>query len=241
MDGISSSPDSGVGGEIAHAGQLAIWVRIALRCPGSDVVVRMSGRLAALTAGGIVVIGFAGGALSGKLEHTPGVAPGPAAPTLPLPTTTSPTPTTTTSGAAGQVRTDVLSDMSLDMSSLRLDPNPTTRAAIAATAPAVAERHADIALAWAPDRVAAAEAANDARVAATASNPAISSFTAATFVVTSWGRVTIDGTAAAVTCVGHYVLSEPEKPPGVVTAPDQRWSITLRLVAGRWRLETRAS
>ena len=133
--------------------------------------------------------------------------------------------------------------MTLDVQAQRLDPDRARRAALAAAPAAVAARHEDIATAWAPDKVPAIEAAYDSLVHANALSPA-PSVTESEFVVTTWGRVAIDGTTATVMLTGHYRLTEPTNralPNGVVDQPDQAWTITVRLVDDRWRLEDRTA
>jgi hypothetical protein len=134
--------------------------------------------------------------------------------------------------------TDVVTDMGLDLSSQALDPNHATRATIARSPAAVGRRHAAIAMAWAPDKVAAIEANYDALVAANAANPVEPSFSSATFLVTSWGPVNLAGMTATLTVAGHYQLSEPH---GTVARPDAHWALTVHLVAGRWLMETRTA
>lgn len=196
----------------------------------------ISGRAVSVVAIGIVAVAFAGGAVSGQLQRTRSASTVPATATA---TTTTESPVV---NEVLVVETDAVDDMSLDLSSQRLDPDRQRRVALAQAPGVVAERHADVALAWAPDQVATTEAAYDKLVIANAANPAVPSVTAATFEVTRWGLVTIKGDVATAACVGHYVLAEPAAPRGVVSEPDQAWAMTLRLGAsGDWQMETRTA
>ncbi|GAC1314397.1 MAG: hypothetical protein NVSMB12_07590 [Acidimicrobiales bacterium] len=186
--------------------------------------------LTALVSMAIVVLALAGGLLSGKLEHSASTHL--AAP----PSTLAPTTTTEPGPEVQAVRLALIDDMTVDMRSQRLDPDPATRLAHAETPSAVARRHADIALAWAPDRVSEITARYDAAVRANAANPRFQSVTDAAFVVTRWNDVTAAGTVAHAGCRGHYRLIEPA---GAVEQPDRDWQMTLTRSAGRWRLEDR--
>lgn len=180
----------------------------------------------------ILIVALAGGLLSGKLEHRPSTQL-----TAPPPT---PPPSTTTSTEPGPeiqaIRLALIDDMTLDVRAQRLDPDPATRLARAETPTAVARRHADIAMAWAPDRVTETTARYDAAVRANAANPRYTSVTDGAFVVTRWDEVTVAGAVAHASCRGHYRLIEPS---GAVEQPDHDWAITLSRSAGRWRLEDR--
>jgi hypothetical protein len=198
----------------------------------------VSARAVSAAAAGVVVVAFLGGALSGKLENARSAA------ALP--------PSTTTTTAApfhlapvfsvAVVEQDMVEDLGLDASARRLDPDVRQRAALAGLPVVARERHADIALAWAPAVVAAADAAADTAVVAAAANASVPSYTAATFEVTRWGRVTITGGTATATCVGHLELVEPAIAAGVVDQPDQTWTVALTLgPSGRWLMETRAA
>ena len=202
-----------------------------------------------ITAGiavGALAIAFAGGAISGKFEHR---STAQVLATLPPTTTTSSTSTTTTVAPAdaatvAAVQANVVEDMSLDVQSQRLEPDPRRRAALAASAAAVAARHGDITLAWVPEKVAALQATYDKRVHDNALNPAAPSVTESQFLVTSWTKVNVDGIHATVVLIGHYRLTEPTNhsvPGGIVDQHDQVWMIVTRLSGGRWRLEDRGT
>ncbi|GAC1596634.1 MAG: hypothetical protein NVS3B21_20610 [Acidimicrobiales bacterium] len=197
-----------------------------------------------------MVLAFAGGALSGKLEHQPTarvVAAPPPTTTSVVPTTTSGPTTSLTSQQASIVQTvklSVIEDMSLDVQAQRLDPDVRRRLALAESPTAVARRHAEIARAWAPDRVASTIARYDGVVRANASDPNAPSVTDGAFVVTKWADVTISGTMARAMCRGHFRLIEPTNPAstgGAIEQPDRDWTITLSQSGGRWRLEDRAA
>jgi len=205
----------------------------------------MGGRLVtAGAAGGVLALALLGGAISGKLEHRATFgAPSPAISSSSA-ARASTTSTTTAADAALalQVRTDLVADMTLDLRCRRLDPNPRRRAVLAATPAAVARRRAEIAQAWAPDRVAATEFVYEKAVHADAINRARPSMTDAAFVFRSWSDVGIVGPTAHATLVGHYRLTEPASvgaPGGVVVEPDRTWRVSLRLSEGGWKLEDR--
>ena len=196
------------------------------------------------------MLAFAGGAMSGKLEHRPTVRVA-SSPTV---TSTSVAPTTTagpTTSLTGQqastvqtVKLSVIEDMSLDVQAQRLDPDVHRRLALAESPTAVARRHAEIARAWAPDRVASTVARYDAVVRANASDPNAPSVTDGAFVVTKWGDVTITAMTARAMCRGHFRLIEPTNPAstaGAIEQPDRDWVITLSQSGGRWRLEDRTA
>jgi hypothetical protein len=155
--------------------------------------------------------------------------------------------TTTTSIAASpvsQIRADITDDMTLDVLSQRLDADMARRAAIAASAAAVAARHNDIAIAWVPELVPKIDAAYDKLVHTNALNPASPSVTDSEFIVTSWSTLTLTGSEATAKLTGHYRLTEPANrhlPNGVVNQPDDQWTISVRDVGGRWKLEGRAA
>ncbi|GAC1307790.1 MAG: hypothetical protein NVSMB16_04030 [Acidimicrobiales bacterium] len=201
-------------------------------------------------AAGVLVLAFVGGAVSGKLEHRPTarvVAAPPQSTTSLVPTTSLGPTTSLTSQQASAVQTvklSVIEDMSLDVESQRLDPDVHRRLALSESPAAVARRHAEIARAWAPDRVAATVARYDAVVRANASDPNAPSVTDGAFVVTKWGDVTISGMTARAMCRGHFRLIEPTNPAssaGAIEQPDRDWVITLSQSGGRWRLEDRTA
>lgn len=191
----------------------------------------------------IIFLALAGGIISGKLEHTAtthfAALPVTTAPSTSTSTSTSTTPPTTAAPSPEvlTVRAALINDMTLDVLSQRLDADPTRRAALAQTPAAVARRHADVALAWAPDKVADTEARYDASVRAASTNPAIPSITDAAFVVTRWDDVTVSGSVAHASCRGHYRLTESGGP---VEQPDRDWHMTLSRAGGQWRLEDRS-
>lgn len=200
-------------------------------------------------AGAVLTLAFAGGAISGRLEHRPSphappAAPGPAATTSTPSTSASTTiPTTTPLQSAEVLRAkrELVEDMTYDLQSRHLDPDLARRAALAAAPAAVSRRHLLIALAWSPDRVPAIDAAYDRAVRVKAAERA-PSVTDGAFVATAWGGLTVDGTTAQASLTGHYRLIEPANRAagGTVEQPDQGWKISLRLTQGRWRMEDRA-
>jgi hypothetical protein len=201
-------------------------------------------RASLITAGiavGIVAVAFGGGVLSGKLQHVPTYHGTGSLP--PVMTTTAPPPPTTIapadSSAVAKVHTDVIADMTLDVASQRLDPSRARRAALAETSAAVATRHADIAAAWAPDKVPIIEREYDQLVELNARNQNSPSVTADQFIVTTWSAVTIDGNKATAVMLGHYQLTEPGVP--TVEQPDAVFQIALTLSAGHWRMEERTT
>ena len=197
---------------------------------------------------GVAVVGLAllGGVVSGKLEHTPAArVTSPVATEAATIASTSTTSTTSAhEGVLKRVKADLVEDMTLDVASQRLDADLRRRLALAETPDAIARRHADIALAWAPDKVASTQARYDQSVRAAATNPASPSVTDASFVVTQWVDVTTTGAAAHASCRGHYRLVEPGNPKataGAVETPDRSWTVSLTESGGRWRLEERTA
>jgi len=147
-------------------------------------------------------------------------------------------------GALEMVRRDLVEDMTLDVTSQRLDPDMRRRLALAETPAAIARRHYDIALAWAPDKVASTQARYDQSVRAAAANAASPSVTDASFIITQWVDVTTTGVAAHASCRAHYRLFEPANPKatdGAVETPDRSWTVSLTQSGGRWRLEERTA
>lgn len=201
-------------------------------------------------AAGVLVLAFVGGAVSGKLEHRPTarvVAAPPSTPTSVVPTTGLGPTTSLTSQQASLIQTvklSVIEDMTLDVEAQRLDPDVHRRLTLAESPAAIARRHAEIARAWAPDRVAATVARYDAVVRENASDPSAPSVTDGAFVVTKWGDVTVSGVSARAMCRGHFRLIEPTNPAstaGAIEQPDRDWVIGLSQSAGRWRLEDRTA
>lgn len=191
----------------------------------------------------IVVLALVGGALSGKLEHRPTARLAAAPP--PVPTTSTTASTTPEQATATQVvKLALIEDMTLDVRSQRLDPDVHRRLALAETPTAIARRHAEIARAWAPDKVASTQARYDEAVRANAADPSSPSVTDGAFVVTHWGDVGIVGTVAHAMCRGHYRLIEPagpQVPGGAVEQSDRDWTITLVQTGSHWRLEDRSA
>jgi hypothetical protein len=190
-------------------------------------------RATAVAAGvaiGVLAVAFAGGALSGKLEHTPTYhGTGSLPPVVP---TTAPGPDLTV------IKAQLIEDMTLDVQSQRLDPDRAHRAAIAASPAAVTARHVAISLAWAPDKAPTIQAKYDKVVIANARSRTSPSVIGDAFVVTSWATITINGSTAVATLHGHFHLVEPT---AEVDQTDQLWTIHLRLVNARWQLEDRSA
>lgn len=194
------------------------------------------------------MIGLAllGGVVSGKLEHTPAVrvaSRGGSGSATIAPTSTTST-TSLQAAEAEKVKVDLVEDMTLDVTSQRMDTDMRRRLALAETPAAIARRHADIALAWAPDKVASTQARYDQSVRTAATNPASPSVTDASFVVTQWVDVTTTGGVAHASCRGHYHLVEPANPKatgGAIETPERTWTLSLAQSGGRWRLEDRTA
>jgi hypothetical protein len=194
---------------------------------------------------GVLLLGLAGGALSGKFEHRAAATH----PTGSLPPVVTDPPASAVSstmppGLTAVLGTQLVEDLSLDVGCQRLDPDKTRRAALAATAVAVATRHREIATAWVPEKVARIEAAYDTRVHDNAIDPNADSVTSAQFVVTKWSTLTSSATATTVGLTGHYRLTEPTNAAaqgGVIEQHDQAWTVTVRMSAGRWRLVNRSA
>ena len=191
----------------------------------------------------IVGLAFAGGALSGWVEHGPSTSAGPLPVLTTAPSTTS---TMVAPDALTALKAQIVDDLGVDLTSQQLDPNLARRRALAASKTAVATRHALIEQAWAPDQVARIEALYDQLVLHTASNPTVPSVTDAVFVVTGWQSVAVNGPSAQVIVVGHFRLHEPGNVAarpygGYVRAFDRTWTVAVTLSNGRWRMEGRSA
>lgn len=193
----------------------------------SDVVGHITSKRGVAAVGlGLIIIGFIGGAASGKLTHLPSHRPAVAAASNPI---------------VG-LEMDVVRDMTLDLQARQVDVDLATRAAIAASPQAQLDRHLAIDRAWAPDRAVTVQAGYDNDVVSMASDPTMPSITGGGFIVTSWTSNTISGTSADVVMVGHYLLDEPGNAAaagGVVVQPDMSWHLTLTFITGHWYMETR--
>ncbi len=193
-----------------------------------------SWRGAAVLTISAVVVALMGGAVSGSIEHLP---------TSPPPTTTT-APTTTTMSPAAGVQADVVRDMGLDIEAHRVGTDVATRQAEAVSPGAVAARHAAVAAAWAPDRVALVEARYDRSVPAGAGDPTQPSVTGGTFTVTRWVSVLVAGQSATVDVIGHNRFDEPGNraaPGGVAQGPELLWHLTLTRAGQHWLIETRSA
>jgi hypothetical protein len=197
--------------------------------------------LTAAIAVGVLVVAFAGGAVSGKLEHTPSYRGNGSLPPVgttvagPAPSAASSPPPNAATKA--KIQADLVSDMTLDIQAQRLDANRARRAAIAASPAAVAARHTAIAMAWVPAKVPILEAQYDQLVVTNAKNSSAPSVISDQFVVTAWSAITINGDQATAVLLGHYQLTEA--PATVVTQPDSIWTVTLVQSDGRWRMQDR--
>jgi hypothetical protein len=189
--------------------------------------------LVSLAVVAVLPVAFAGGLVSGRAEQP--ATPRPrraitAAVTVPVPPDAQ---------AIAAIEAQLQQDMTFDVQSQVLDPDPLTRGVLAETPDAINTRRALIALAWVPVRAAQFDTAYDRILQQWAGNPAQPSVTGARFVVTAWSTVTVSNAVVRAVFDGHYELTEP-RGPGLVDQPDRLWTVVAEFSGGRWRMRDRA-